>query len=338
MSLSIRVLGEPGCDNALWVRVDSGQAVHRLLFDCGDGCASRLGFAELAETAHLFFSHFHMDHVGGFDTFFRCSFDREASPVEVWGPAGAAEILHHRFRGYWWNLIDGSPGTWRVHEVTPEAVCSTRYFAAEAFAHRHEDSVTPFGGLLVQTADYSVEAVLLNHGGPSLAYLVREPNRRNIQPERLASLGLRPGPWLQELAKGAADGSVEIDGKSHRLSELRDALWTESAGGSVAYLTDFLLDPATEDRLAVWLSGCQTMVCEAQYRHADLELATKHHHTTVRQVAQLAARAGVERLVLIHLSQRYSAPEWASMLAEAKEVFPATEFAEEWSSALAGFS
>jgi ribonuclease Z len=45
MTLSFQVLGDAGRDNALLVKVDSGQAVSRLLFDCGDGCLSRLPFA-----------------------------------------------------------------------------------------------------------------------------------------------------------------------------------------------------------------------------------------------------------------------------------------------------
>jgi ribonuclease Z len=76
MSLSFQVLGDAGRDNALLVSVDSGQAVSRLLFDCGDGCLWHLPFGDVQTIDHLCFSHQHMDHVGGFDTFFRCTFNR----------------------------------------------------------------------------------------------------------------------------------------------------------------------------------------------------------------------------------------------------------------------
>lgn len=72
MSLASQVLGNAGRDNALLVSVDSGQAVHKLLFDCGDGCLGQLPFGEVQTINHLFFSHLHMDHVSGFDTYFRC--------------------------------------------------------------------------------------------------------------------------------------------------------------------------------------------------------------------------------------------------------------------------
>src|SRR5690349_18809029 len=38
MSLPFQVLGGPTRDNALFVRVETGQAIHRLLFDCGEAC------------------------------------------------------------------------------------------------------------------------------------------------------------------------------------------------------------------------------------------------------------------------------------------------------------
>src|SRR5262249_29916747 len=107
MSLSFQVLGGAGRDNALLVRVDSGQAVSRLLFDCGDGCLWDLPFGEVQTIDHLLFSHLHMDHVGGFDTFFRCTYNRTAKPNPVWGPPCTGAILRHRFQGFLWNLHTG---------------------------------------------------------------------------------------------------------------------------------------------------------------------------------------------------------------------------------------
>jgi ribonuclease Z len=98
----------------------------------------------------------------------------------------------------------------------------------------------------------------------------------------------------------------------------------------VAYLTDFRLDGAATDRLAEALHGVGMVVCESQYRHADEELAVRNYHTTTTQVAELARRAGVKQLMLFHLSDRYRAEEWRSMLAEAQAIFPATIFPDHW--------
>jgi ribonuclease Z len=114
------------------------------------------------------------------------------------------------------------------------------------------------------------------------------------------------------------------------LEGLQDALVTVTPADSAAYLTDFLLDEAAMDRLAKALQGVGTVVCESQYRHADQDLARRNFHMTAIQAASLAARAGVGRLVLFHLSDRYRPEEWRAMLAEARAVFPATAFPGHW--------
>ena len=80
VAITFQVLGQPGRDNALFVKVDTGQHLTRLLFDCGDGCPHALPFADVLATDHLFFSHLHMDHVGGFDAFFRANHNRDTRP------------------------------------------------------------------------------------------------------------------------------------------------------------------------------------------------------------------------------------------------------------------
>jgi ribonuclease Z len=178
-----------------------------------------------------------------------------------------------------------------------------------------------------------VEALLLDHGTPSAAYVVRETPRVNIDPGRLAASGLRPGPWLKRLQDpGVADAEVlVVEGASRAVGALRAALTVTTPGDSVAYLTDFLLDEAALALLGEALRGIGTVVCEAQYADADRELAVRNRHLTARLAATLAARAGVGQLVLFHLSDRYRPEGWRALLAEARAVFPNTRFPEPWS-------
>lgn len=328
MSLTSRILGAAGRDNALLITLHSGTASHRLLFDCGQGCSDELTRGEIRQIEHLFFSHFHIDHVAGFDGFFRVNCDRQEPPVNVWGPPGSLEILHHRARGFLWNLVhDGQPGEWYLHEVDGDQVRGGRLLAREGFSILHDEGTTPASGPLVDTAVYSVSCLALDHGTTSLGYRVLEKPRRKVRSEVLDALGLRGGPWLRPvLDLGADDDSlVEIEGRKQHLGELREKITEQVPGGSVAYLTDFMVPDDQElARVARWLDGVGTLVCESQYRHADAELAHRHRHMTSTRTAELACRARVGELLLFHVSERYPADEVAELVAEAKAVFPRT--------------
>lgn len=101
-------------------------------------------------------------------------------------------------------------------------------------------------------------------------------------------------------------------------------------GESLAYLTDFGLDGPAEDRLVEMLQGCQTIICENNFRDVDRELAERSRHMVSTDVTRLAARANASRLVLFHLSDRYTPVEWLEQLAEVQAVFPQTQFPESW--------
>lgn len=332
MSIRFRVLGAAGGDNALLVEVDSGQSVERLLFDCGEGCLSGLSFADIQSLDHLFFSHLHMDHVGGFDSFFRGVFNRTAKPNRIWGPPETSRILQHRFQGFLWNLHEEMSAEWRVADIYPGQVRWARFELGEAFAAAHEEGAEAWNRTLWSGAGAVVEAITMDHRTPSMAYGVREKPRRNIDTSRLASLGLKPGPWMKQLKEAPPDSSatVIIDGVARPVRELWDLLIVETPGDSVAYLSDFLLDEAAMERLAEVLRGCGAIICESQYRSTDADLAEKNHHMTSVQAAALAQRAGARELVLFHLSDRYRPAEWLEMLAEARRIFPNTSLPPHW--------
>ncbi len=331
MSIRFRILGAAGKDNALLVQVDSGQAVERLLFDCGEGCLSEITLADVLGIDHLLFSHLHMDHVAGFDSFFRCTFNRDTKPNRIWGPPDTARILQHRLQGFLWNLHEEMSATWLVSDIHPQQIRTSRFELREAFAVEHDEGTQHSDGRVLEGVGHVVEAVTMEHRTPTLAYIIREKPRRNIDTSRLASLGLRPGPWLKGVKEytGGPD-VVTIDGVTHSIDELRQKLIVETPGESIAYLTDFLLDDRAMERLSQVLRGCDTVVCEGQYRHSDLELAKKNFHMTTVQAATLAERASVRQLVLFHLSDRYESEDWVEMLHEARRIFPNTQYPADW--------
>jgi ribonuclease Z len=111
-----------------------------------------------------------------------------------------------------------------------------------------------------------------------------------------------------ELAQEADQLVVENDSYAIRTSPVchsRPTLGVRIAdretGRDIAYTSD--TEPCAEvDRLA---EGAHTLIHEAGAKSAD----EGHGHTTPRQVGEAAARAGVERVVLIHYSAEHIMPE-----------------------------
>ncbi len=331
MSLTFEVLGGPEQDNAVLLRVDSGQSIFRLLFDCGGDCLRGVPASEVLGIDHIFFSHLHMDHVSGFDILFRQLYNRDLKPNQIWGPPETSRILQHRFQGYLWNLHATMNAAWHITDIHPDRLETTRYELFEAFAVAHPEPTAGWQKLILETAEFTVEAITMDHLTPVIAYVVREKSRQNVDLAKLNGLGLPPGPWMQ-LLKSNPNGieHVEIQGQTYELVKLQETLLVNTPGDSVAYLTDFLLDETAADRLAEFLHGCHTIICESQYRQADLPLAQRNYHMTTALTAQLAQRVVAQRLVLIHLSSRYQRAEWQEMLREAQAIFPAAAFPSSW--------
>jgi ribonuclease Z len=356
MAIELQILGTPGNDNAALVRINTGQAIHRLLFDCGEGVFGNLEYSEILAIDHLFFSHLHMDHVAGFDAFFRGLYGRDTKTNHIWGPAQTARIMQHRFCGIIWNLHEGANATWYVHDVLVREIKTFRYELSDAFetaclesSKHHNGTVfegTVFEGTVLDGTvldctvldctvlehhDFTVHAVQMNHGTPSMAYIVRETDRVNLRSDRMAALGLKPGAWVRELKNPAANQvTIVIDGQTHDLQNLQTELLEVSRGDAVAYLTDFLLDELAMQVLVPALSGVRLLLCESQYLQADSELATRNFHMTSTQAATLATRAQVQELVLFHVSDRYSKLELDVLLQEAQAIFPNTRFPAHW--------
>jgi ribonuclease Z len=332
MAIQHQVLGAAGRDNALFVRLDTGDATYRLLFDCGEGCLTALAASEVQAVDVLFFSHLHTDHVAGFDAFLRLNYARPERPVLIYGPAGTTRALHHRLCGVTWNLVAGLPGEFRISDVEPDRLVTTRLLTTEAFELAHPAGEVPFEGVVHTAEGFRVHARIMDHGIPCLAYAVWEDVRRNIDLKVVASLGLKPGRWMQALKDPARsdDEVIATDGATHRLGDLRGPLLVSTPGASISYLTDFALDERAEADLAAMLRDCDRIVGETNYRDGDVNLARRNRHMTASEMGRLAARAGVRELILFHLSDRYTPQQWQALLEEVRQVFPGARFSSHW--------
>lgn len=318
MSIQIQVLGQRGSDNAVLVTVDTGQHVSRLLMDCGENTVSTVPFSESSQIDHVLFSHFHMDHVAGFDTFFRRHYERADRVNHIWGPPGTSELMWHRFRGFTWNLVASRKATWICHDIGNTNVKAARHELDEAFASSYPMQTSSVPERLFEAPGYHVEAITLQHGTPSIGYIVRENERWNVDVTKMRSLGLKPGPWLKNLN---TDAVCQIDGVAHDAERLRQLLLVRTPGQSMAFLTDFMAVDDEQKRIARHLHGVETLVCECQYRKDDENLARANFHMTTEWVGKLASLVEPRQLLLTHFSERYTPAQWDEMVTEVQQHF-----------------
>ena len=242
MSLEWKILGSVDGDNALFVRINAGQAVQSVLFDCGEGCLSHLEFGDVLALDHVCFSHFHVDHVAGFDSLLRARLNLE-KPLHLWGPAGSIELITHRLRGILWNLMDGLSAPWVVHEIHENVICTRTFQRLEGFQNFAPDTKEIWHDTILETTYFQLQARVMDHATPSLTFRLSEPERVNVDTTQFTALGLRPGAWVKAFKDAPEDQTqLEIDGKIFDLEELRAKLLIRSSGETIAYLTDFLLN------------------------------------------------------------------------------------------------
>jgi ribonuclease Z len=70
------------------------------------------------------------------------------------------------------------------------------------------------------------------------------------------------------------------------------------------------------------------LIHECTFSEEELGRAAETRHSTARQAAEVAARAGVHRLVLTHFSARHS-EQAHRLVKEAREIYPAVEAADD---------
>lgn len=280
----------------------SGLALARegetMLFDCGEGTQRQMMRYGVSFTFRdIFFTHWHSDHLLGVIGLLRTlgllnifgGAERQDG-LTLYGPKGARRVLGHAL----------DVGIERVKfpvEIVELAV-----------------------GDAVKRPDYDIVTFPTEHRADTIGYaLVEHIRLGRFNPEKARALGIPEGPLWGRIHKGEA--ITLPDGRRVAPEEL---VGQPRAGRRVVISGDTRPVPALREAA----KGADLLVHEATFSQEDAARARETGHSTAHEAATIARDAGVRRLVLTHISPRYSreAPE---LLAEARAVFGETLIARD---------
>jgi ribonuclease Z len=255
-----------------------------LLFDCGEGSQRQMiRFGTGFGVEAVFFTHFHADHYLGIIGFLRTlGMMGRAHELPLYGPAPGRTLLDRAIH----LGIEELTFPVRIEELHP--------------------------GEEVRRPGYTVRAVPADHRTPALGYVLDEATRPGrFDLERAQALGVPSGPAFGRLQRGEA---VTLpDGRTVRPEEV---LGPARPGRRLA----FSGDTRPTEALANAARGAALLVHEATFSDDEQERAVFTRHSTAREAAQVARKAGAQRLVLTHISSRHDRDP-AKLVAQAREEY-----------------
>ncbi|MBD3388529.1 MAG: ribonuclease Z [Candidatus Altiarchaeales archaeon] len=292
--MEVTFLGTSGCiptDKRGLSSIHLDYLGEHMLFDCGEGTQRQMRFAGLnfMNLNNIFITHLHADHFLGLGGMIQSmDFLERERPLNIYGPAGMKDAME--------KLL--TVGTFRLDHLTVDT---------------HEVGA----GEVYRGDRYAISAANTDHTRNSLAYCFTEDPHRKFNRQTAIDLGVPVGPLFTKLADG---DPVEVNGKTIAPEQVLDP---PIDGRKVVYTGDTRLCRAVV-KLA---EGADLLIHESMFSHADLEATEDAAHSTARQAAEVAKKAGVKKLYLTHISQRYPEPD--ALLEEAREVFPESYVAED---------
>lgn len=258
-----------------------------ILIDCGEGTqdALRKAHIHIQKITHIFISHLHGDHyfglVGLLSTLHLLGRDKG---LTVYGPKELEQIIRLQLE------VGGSRLGFDLNFVVTD----------------------PSGkNLLFEDKLIQIWSFPLKHRIPTTGFIINEqPKERSINGElfRQDQVSLAAIPHLK-----AGRSYTEENG---RVIDFEKYSFPAKESKSYAFCSDTAYLPS----LIPYIEGATVLYHEATFIEKDAERAKQTFHSTAKQAAEIAKTAGVQRLLLGHLSARYENND--AHLEEAQAIFP----------------
>ena len=265
------------------------------LFDGGEGTQVSLKRLNLKwkKIDAIFVSHTHADHVTGLPGILMLSAQVDRTePLYIYGPPKIKEYIETSRR-----VLD-------MYINYPVVV---QEISAPCVVHSGKD--------------FYVRAFPLDHTKTCVGYTLEELDRPGeFNPQKARDLGVPCGPLWSQLQNG-----FEVQASDGSTVRPEQVLGAKRSGRKFSFVTDTLFRPSIIDEVR----GSDLLVCEGMFEDALLDQAREKKHMTASQAAEIAKKADVRRMCLIHYSPRYTDKELHVLLEEAQKVWPKTELSRD---------
>ncbi len=267
-----------------------------ILIDCGEGTQRQMNIAGINRNKvnYILLTHWHGDHVSGLigliQTLGNQNVQNEEPPVlHIYGPAETEQRIEHMLQ----TCIFENRLRIEVHEL-----------------HLRKTEIMD----ILDTEDFIIQAALMDHGVPCLAYRFVEKDTRKIDSRKIDELKIPTGPLIGKLQQGEA---ITVNGQTIH----PDAVSTVKKGIHLAVI----MDTGVCENAIKMATNVDLLVCEASYASTIEEKAENNKHLTAKQAAFIANNANAKKLILTHISQRYKTDE--EVLEDARDIFQNVEVA-----------
>lgn len=268
------------------------------MFDCGEAAQHQILHTsiKLGRLTHIFISHLHGDHIFGLPGVLtsRSFQGGQDKKLTLYGPTGLKQFV----------------------DTVLTISCSHLNYPLEIIEIDHGDE------FVINDIEITVGA--LKHGIPSFGYRIVMPDTAgNLIKEKLIAEGIAPGPVYKEFK---LHEQVTLNGKIYNTKDFKTA---GKKGKKLVFFGDTM---PCENEVSL-AENADIVVHECTYLDGDIELSHKYYHSHIDDVLSLVSNGNVKKLIINHVSNRYTTKDINRLLAEINtktecEVFIADDFYE----------